>query len=64
MRLSRFNPTVTHLPLRPASRILQSCPRVTTATHGQTGMPSWVEAAGVPEPENVEPTKIPQDPGL
>ncbi len=27
-------------------------------------MPSWVEAAGVPDPENVEPTKIPQEPGL
>ena len=31
--------------------------------HGQTGMPSWVAAAGVPDPENVEPTKMPHEPG-
>ena len=30
--------------------------------HGQTGMPSWVLAAGVPDPENVEPTKMPHEP--
>ena len=33
------------------------------AAQGQTGMPSWVEAAGVPDPENVEPTKMPHEPG-
>jgi hypothetical protein len=26
-------------------------------------MPSWVDAAGVPEPEKVEPTNTPHEPG-
>ena len=31
--------------------------------YGQTPMPSWVATAGVPEPEKVEPTKMPHEPG-
>ncbi len=37
--------------------------RITQPVQGQTPMPSCVAAAGVPEAEKVEPTKMPHEPG-
>src|SRR4029077_10532254 len=33
------------------------------SAYGHTPIPSWVAAAGVPDPEKVEPTKMPHEPG-
>ena len=64
MHLKELLPTAGYPLFVPWSRDIAMIPIWRAhAAQGQTGMPSWVAAAGVPDPENVEPTKMPHEPG-